>query len=143
MALADALHHSSGPSKKKVVERCERQDQVGHETHYAPRGPKTPPPGQRRGLLSEPAPQERLEAAARVLVMLPTLAMPSLAGAGGEAVDASTLAFLSRKAVEERMEEKRKEEEAKKVEEMRQAKREEEEKDPDGWQQALDSDGAR
>ena len=60
MALADALHHSSGPSKKMVVERRERQEEVEHETDNALRGPETPPPGQRPGLLTEPAPQERI-----------------------------------------------------------------------------------
>ena len=35
-------------------------------------------------LLSKPAPQERFQAAARVSVVLPTPAIPSLAGAGGD-----------------------------------------------------------
>ena len=84
MALAVAVHHSAGPSTKKVMERRERQEEAEHETHKALWGPKTPPSGQRPGLLTEPAPQWRLEAAARVSVVVPTLAIPSLAGAGGE-----------------------------------------------------------
>ena len=86
--------------------------------------------------------RERLEAAARVSVVHPTLAMPSLAGAGGEAVNASTVAFLSREAVQERMAEESKKKEAKKLEEEQQAMRVEEE-DPSGWQQALVSDGVQ
>ena len=35
MALAEALHHSAGPSKKKVGERRERQEEEVHETHVA------------------------------------------------------------------------------------------------------------
>ena len=51
------------------------------ETHSGLPAQKTPSPGTRAAPLSEP--QERLEAAARVPVVPPTLAMPSLAGAGG------------------------------------------------------------
>ena len=40
---------------------------------------------------------EALKAAARVPVVPPALAVPSLAGAGDEAVDASTIAFLSQR----------------------------------------------
>ena len=102
MALAEALRRSSGPSTKKVVERREEQQEgMEVETHTGPRALKTPPPGTRLAPLSEV--EERLEAVARVSVVPPTLAMPSLAGAGGKVVDASTLAFLSRKAVQERM----------------------------------------
>ena len=97
-----------------MVERRERQEVVEHETHNA----QDSLPGQWPGLLTQLAPQERPEAALRVSVVLLTLAMPSLAGAGGEAVDSGTLSFLSRKVVEER-----KEEEANKVEEKRQAMR--------------------
>ena len=84
IALAAALH-SSGASTKKVVERRERQEEEVHVTHVAPRGQKAPPPGTRPGLLTEPAPQERLEAAARVSEVgaLPTLGLPVLAGASG------------------------------------------------------------
>ena len=49
IALAEALHHSAGPSKKKVVERRERQEEAGSETYHAARGPKTLPPGMRAG----------------------------------------------------------------------------------------------
>ena len=98
--------HSSGPSTKKVVERREGSEEMKVETHTGARAQKTPSPGTRPAPLSEVAGlRERLEAAARVSVVHPTLAMPSLAGAGGEAVNASTVAFLSRKAVQERMEE--------------------------------------
>ena len=43
---------------------------------------------------------------------LPTLATPSLAGAAGEVVDAGTLAFLTRQAVEDKRKAKQSKEEA-------------------------------
>ena len=54
MALAEALHHSAGPSTKKVVERREGGEEVEYETHYAPRGQNTPPLGMRPASLAEP-----------------------------------------------------------------------------------------
>ena len=45
MALAAALHHNAGPSKKKVVERRERHEEEVYETHVALQGPKTPSSG--------------------------------------------------------------------------------------------------
>ena len=82
MALAAALHHSAGPSKKKVVERREEQEEEVYEAHVALRGLKTPPPGTRPGLPSEPAPQVKLDVAARTSVIdgLPTFALPVLSG---------------------------------------------------------------
>ena len=93
MALAEAPHHTSGPSIKKVVKRRERQEEEVHETHVALRGPKTPPPGTGPGILSEPALQVRLEAAARASVVegLPTFALPVLAESAGEAIDSGAL----------------------------------------------------
>ena len=98
IVLAEALHHSAGPSKKKVVERRERQKEEVHETHVAQREPKTPPPGTRPGPPPEPAPQVRLEAAARALVVngLPTFTLPVLAGSAGEAIDSGALSFLQK-----------------------------------------------
>ena len=55
MALAEALHHSAGPSTKKVVERSEGGEEVEYETNYAaPRGQNTPPPGMRPASHAEP-----------------------------------------------------------------------------------------
>ena len=48
VALAPALHHSSGPSTKKVVERREEQEEEVYETHVALRGLKTPLRGRGR-----------------------------------------------------------------------------------------------
>ena len=130
MALAGALHHSSCPSRK-VVDRHKRQEEVEHETHNAPRGPKTPPPGQRPALLTEPAPQERLADAGHA-------ATCEYEWRGGRRPHPRLP--LPRKAVEERMVDELKEEEAKKAEEETVARPEGEE-DSDGWQLALDSDG--
>ena len=60
-ALAEALHHSSGPSTKKVVERREEQEEVEYEMHIAPRGQNTPPRGTRPGLVSETGPHVKLQ----------------------------------------------------------------------------------
>ena len=70
-----------------------------HESHDAPRGQKAPLPGTRPGLPPELAPQVRLEAAARALVVdgLPTFALPVLAGSAGEAIHSGTLSFLLQK----------------------------------------------
>ena len=46
MALAEALHHNTGPSTKRVVARREEQEEVENETHNAPRVARRsmPPP---------------------------------------------------------------------------------------------------
>ena len=71
----------------------------------------------RTGLLAEPVPQVRFEAAARVSVVdgLPTFALPVLAGSTGEAIDSGSLSFLVRQTLSEREKEKRKEEEEEEV----------------------------
>ena len=76
-----------------------RQGRGGARDTQRPTG--TPPPGTRPGLLPEPAPQERPEAAARAseVVGLPTLSLPVLAEASGEAVD-SSLRFLVQRMLE-------------------------------------------
>ena len=53
MALAQALHQSSAPSTKKVVERREEHQEAEYETHNAPRGQNTPPPGMLPGVLPD------------------------------------------------------------------------------------------
>ena len=70
-----------------------------HETHVALRGQNAPLPGTRPGLPPEPAPEVRLEAAARALVVdgLPTFALPVLAGSAGEAIDSGANSFLLQK----------------------------------------------
>ena len=63
------------------------------DTPDALRGLKAPPPGTRPGLLTEPASQVKLEAAARASVVdsLPTFALPVMAGTAGEAIDSGAL----------------------------------------------------
>ena len=54
MTLAEKLHHTSRGQKLARV-----GEEVVHDAHDAPRGPKTPPLGVRPGSLAEPAPQRR------------------------------------------------------------------------------------
>ena len=122
MALAEALHHSSGPATKKVVERREGPEGEVRETHYALRGQKRPLPGTRPAPLPVVAvPQDRLEAAARVSSGVPSVAPPALAAPAAEGVDSSTLRFLaaavlySRKLKEEEVRKREEEEELKRI----------------------------
>ena len=55
MALATALHHSAQPAGPVVGGP---EEEVENETHNAPRGHNTPPPGTRPGVLKEPGAQE-------------------------------------------------------------------------------------
>ena len=91
-----------------------------HATHSDPRAQKTPPPGERPGILAEPGPQRSDRSLRR---SLPALALSSLAGSAGEEMDISTLAFLTRSVLKTREEEEEEEE----VQAMR-----EEVRDPDG-----------
>ena len=95
MHLAEALHHSAGPSKLKVVERRERQEEAGSETYHAPRGPKALPPGMRPAPPSEVAgPQVVAATDDYVAAEAPLLAVWSLGGADG--VDDTAVKFLLR-----------------------------------------------
>ena len=119
MALAEALHHSSGLLTKKVVERRERPEGEVRETHYALRGQKRPLPGTRPAPLPVVAePHGRPEAAARVPAGVPSL-VPLALSSADEGVDAAALSFLLLRSLEV----KRKEEEkAKEKEELVKAK---------------------
>ena len=85
--------------------------------HDGPRAQKRPLPGMRPGLPPEPEPQVRAATVGHVAAGggLPTLAMPSLAGAAGEVVDAGTLAFLTQQAVEDKRKAKQAKEKAEKL----------------------------
>ena len=135
MALAAALHHSAGPEVKKVElqqHAALRGQKTGtragegevHEKYDAPRRQNAPHPGERPGCLVDPGPQRSDRTVRRSAGDgLPTPGLPVLAGASGEAVDASTLSFLTAKALEDT----RKEEEARTVA-KKEAKREEEDR---------------
>ena len=90
MALAAATHHSVQPNAalrgQKTGTRA--REEVEIEAHAVPRGQRAPSQGMRPTVLLDPEPLARLVEAARAPLVLPTLAMQSLAGAGGEAVDA-------------------------------------------------------
>ena len=91
MALAEYTHHASGSQT-----RARAREGVEHATHSGLRPQKTPPPGERPGLLLEPGPQRSDRTVRRSSGdNLPTLALPVLAGSAGEAVDASSLRYLS------------------------------------------------
>ena len=104
MHLAEALHHSAGPSKLKVVERHKRQEEAGSETYYAPRRPKTLPPGMRPAPPSEVArPQVVAATGGYVAAGAPLLAVSSLRGADG--VDDTAVQFLLRAELKKKKEE--------------------------------------
>ena len=136
-AVVSALHHSCdvGPvlyealrGHKKTTEG-EVEEQAAHT---GLRAQKTPPPGERPGLLLEPGPQRSDRTVRRSSGdNLPTLALSSLAGSAGEEMDVSILSFLTRSILKMREEEK-------KVQAMR-----EEVRDPDGWNLASGSDGVQ
>ena len=112
MTLAELTHHIA-PRGPKMAMVGEVEEQV---SHAGPRAQKTPPPGERPGILPEPLPQ-RSDRCRRHSSGdgLPQLALPSLAGAAGEAVDAAALAFLISQslAAKEHEDRKKREEEAK------------------------------
>ena len=103
MALAEALHHSSGPTTKKVVERNEGPEGEVRETHDGLRAQERPLPWTRPAPLSVGGfePQDRLEAAARVSTGVPSVAPPALAAPSAEGVDTSTLRFLAKAALDD------------------------------------------
>ena len=93
------MHHSSGkvhtaygaPRSQKLATRAE--EEVEHETHYALRGQKTPPPGERPAPLSEVAGPQRSDRTVRHSAgEAPLLVVPSLRDADG--VDGTTVSFL-------------------------------------------------
>ena len=90
------------------------------------RGQHTPPLGVRPGILAEPGPQtsdrsRRLSSGDG----MPTVALPSLAGSAGEAVDGAALVFLTSRALaaQEEEEEEQKQAQVKKLEERRRRQR--------------------
>ena len=106
MTLAEMTHHAAprGPNMARAGEEVE------HATHSGPRAQKTPPPGERPGILAEPGPQRSDRTVRRSAGnSLPTPGLPVLAGASGEAVDSSTLSFLVQLAVKDRKREEAKE----------------------------------
>ena len=109
MTLTEALHHSAGPSTKKVVERREKHEEVEFETHAALRGHNPPPPGSRPGvLLDHKPPWVDAVTVGYVAGGAPLMGVPSLADSSAEAIDGRTLRFLlkqnlARKEEEEEM----------------------------------------
>ena len=78
-------------------------------THTGLLAQKTPPPGERPGILAEPGPQ-RSDRSRRHSSgdCLPTLGLPVLTGASAEQVDSSSLRFLTAAALRRRKEEEEK-----------------------------------
>ena len=86
-------------------------EEVEYEKHAGLRAQKTPPPGERPGILAEPGPQRSDRTVRRSSLETPLLAVPVLAG--GDGVDGTALSFLVRRAVEDRKREKEEEEKEK------------------------------
>ena len=90
MALAEYLHHSAQRPVEARAREVEEQDK-----NNASRRQKAPAPGMHPGVVKEPEVQGSLVAPLRPgSGAAPGLALPSLTGASGEAVDASSLAVL-------------------------------------------------
>ena len=104
-AVVSALHHSCdvGPVLYEALRRHKKTTEgevEEHATRAGLRAQKTPPPGERPGILAEPGPQRSDRTVWRSAGDgLPTPGLPVLAGASGEAVDASTLRFLAAAAL--------------------------------------------
>ena len=107
------MTHHTAPRGPKMARVGEVEEQV---THDGLRAQKTPPPGERPGILPEPLPQ-RSDRSRRHFSGdgLPQLAMTFLAGAAGLAMDAAVLAFLLSQSLagKEHEDQKKREEEAK------------------------------
>ena len=77
LAFATAHHHSNDRKGKTKVVECEGVEEAGSETYYAPRGPKTLPPGTLGPAATVGYPAGDLSMAARA---------PPLVSSGGSAV---------------------------------------------------------
>ena len=117
-ALATVMHHSSGkvhtanraPRSQKLATRAE--EEVEYMPHNAPRGQKTPPPGERSALLSEVAGPQRSDRSVRHSAgEASLLVVPSLRGADG--VDGTTVSYLLAGNLKLQKEEEEEEEEEK------------------------------
>ena len=97
MALAENLHHS--------------RQKVEGGAHEGPRAQKTVRvTGARPGVLKELEPQGRTVTDGYVAVPVPSLAVPLLARAAGEAVDSSSLRYITASALRQKEEEERQKE---------------------------------
>ena len=127
-AVVSALHHSCdvGPVLYEAL-RGHKKTTEGeveeHETHAGLRAQTAPPPGKRPGILPEPGPQRSDRTVRRSSGdSLPTLALPSLAGSAGEAVDSSALRFVTARALEAKRKEEEEEEEEERKKQEQEAK---------------------
>ena len=116
LALAAATHHSAqqnaAPRGPKTGFRAREVEEQG--TYVSLRVQKAPSPEERPGLLAEPGPQRSHRSRRHFSSDTHlTLGLPVLAGASGEVVDASTLAFLTRAVLEEKRKAEEEEQEAK------------------------------
>ena len=123
MALAAATHHSaqqnSAPRGPKTGARA--REEVEYEKHAGLRAQKTPPPGERPGILAEPGPQRSDRTVRRSSGETPLL-VALLADASADGVDAATLSFHTASALEARRkeeEERRKREEQEELNSLR------------------------
>ena len=99
-----------------VTEQESWQGGGGVREARRPTAQKTPPPGERPGILAEPGPQRSDRTVRRSSGETPLLVVASLAAAAADGVDAVTLSFLKAQALEDRRKEE--EEERKVMEEL-------------------------
>ena len=112
MDLADALHHSAGPKEKVEMQQngaprgqkttARAGEEVEYEKHVGLRAQKTPPPGERPGILPEPGPQWSDRTVRRSSGETPLLVAASLEAAAADSVDAAALSFLTAQALDDR-----------------------------------------
>ena len=105
-ALAAAMHHSAQQNGALRSQRTatRAREEAGSETYYAPRGPKTLPPGVRPAPLAEVAgPQVMAATGGYVAARAPLLAVSSLRGADG--VDDTAVKYLLRVELKKKKEE--------------------------------------
>ena len=98
MALATVEYHSFGPTanaapRGQTTGTSAREGEV-REQHYGLRAQKPPLPGMRPGSLLDPGPQRSDRTVRHSAGEAPLLVVASLAG--GDEVDATTVAFLLR-----------------------------------------------
>ena len=123
-ALAAATHHSAQQNgalrSQKTATRA--SEEAGSETYYAPRGPKTLPPGTRPEPLEEVSEPQGLSAAPRCPdAGAPLLSVPLLAGRDG--IDDTTVRWLLKLELRARQREEEEEEEKKCKERAAETKR--------------------
>ena len=95
LALAENLHCSANKVEMDNALRGQSKragrEEVEYEKHAGLRAQKTPPPGERPGILAEPGSQRSDRTVRRILGETPLFVVASLGAAAADGVDAATL----------------------------------------------------